>query len=95
MNYIYIVLIIFAIVSILLGIYVGYIQNKYVDINYDNVLNFSNTFNLSKTLKMVADSNIKIDKTSIDKKDSDFKKPVIIKTMLVEECLEMKDEEII
>ena len=95
MSYIYIVLIVFAVVSILLGIYVGLIQNRYADVKYDNVLNYSNTMNLKNTVNKIETTTLKVEKTSIDKIDSDFKKPVIIKTMLVEECLELKDEEIL
>ena len=95
MSYIYIVLIVFAVSSIMIGIYVSFIQNKYVDVKYDNVLNFSNTLKLENTLKKVESTSLKVDRNDTEVLSSDFKKPVIIKSIMVEECLELKDEEIL
>lgn len=96
MIYVYVFLGVFAFIFIMLGFYVGYIQHKYDDIRYDNVLNFSNTCNLTNTFRKFNfdDSDI-MQKKSSDDSDIESRRPVIIKSVLVEENLDIVDEEIL
>lgn len=94
MNYVCISLIIFATFLFLMGIYVGVIQNKYLKTKLNNIIEFTKTINIVTSSNDMSENTKRVEKISEEKVITDFNKPVIIKSILIEESVESSNKEV-
>lgn len=88
MSSIYIILIILSVFCLAMGIYIGVIQNKYLKIKFNSISDESINVALSNNS---SEPTKRVEKICDDKVMSDFNKPVIIKSILIEDSIDTND----